>query len=88
MNIEMNDSIILDNDKEYVVSSIALYDGIEYLYLINMDDFTLNFAALSGNQVVMLDNKEDKELIKRLLPLFLKNSAEKYQEMANEEQEN
>ena len=82
-DIEINDSIVLDNNKEYLVVGKTLFDGIDYLFLINDEDFAVHFAALSTNQVVILDNKEDKELIKRLLPMFLKSIAIKYQGMIN-----
>ncbi len=83
--IEISDSIVLDNNKEYIVSGKTVYDGIVYLFLINDDEFTMHFAALAENQVVMLDNKEDKELIKKLMPFFLQSAAVKYQVLANEQ---
>ena len=83
-DIELNDTIVLDNNIEYIVSGKTLYDGVEYLFLINEDEFTMHFVALTGNTVVMLDNKEDKELIKKLMPLFLQSAADKYKNIINE----
>ena len=70
-NIELQDIITLDNNIDYIVLGKAKLDEIDYLYLLNNEDYSMNFAAIADNQIVMLDNKEDKMLINSLLPMFL-----------------
>lgn len=77
-NIEISDIITLDDDKEYIVSGKASYGNVNYLYLINKDDYSMAFAAISGNNVILLDNKVDKPIIDELIPLFLQNISKMY----------
>ena len=72
-NIEIQDIITLSNNIDYIVLGKAKFDDIDYLYLLDNDNYTMNFAAITDNQLVMLDNKEDKALINTLIPLFLNN---------------
>ena len=76
--IEISDIITLDDDKEYMVSGKACYGKINYLYLINKDDYSMAFAAVSGNDVILLDNKNDKAIIDELIPLFLQSITKMY----------
>jgi hypothetical protein len=82
--IEMGDSITLDDNKEYFVSGKCIFDDIDYLSLVSVDDYSLKFAALVGKQVVLLDNKEDKDIIDELVPLFLQSIAKEYMELSKE----
>ena len=82
--IEIRDIITLDDNKEYFVSGRCIFDDIDYLSLVSVDDYSIKFAALVGNQVVIMDNKEDKDIIDELLPLFLQSIAKDYMELAKE----
>ena len=79
-SIEISDIITLDNDKEYMVSGKTLYGNVNYLYLINTNDYSMDFAAVSGNNVILLDNKNDKTIIDELIPLFLQSITKMYME--------
>lgn len=74
MNIEIKDTLTLDDDKSYVVVSKVNYQNNTYLYLIeaeNNDDVKI-LKLEANNKLTEFDNPE---LIKELLPLFLKESA-------------
>jgi hypothetical protein len=71
--IDISDTITLDDDKEYVVTGKTLYDDLEYVSLLNTKDYSMKFGVLVEDQIVMLDNEEDKEIIERLLPLLLQS---------------
>ena len=86
--VEINDIITLDNNKEYLVSGKTVYNNVNYLYLINKEDYSLAFAAISGNRVIILNNKEDKILIEELMPLFLKSITESYMKLYNKKNDN
>lgn len=73
MNIEMRDTITLDDNKDYLVVGKANYKDTDYLFLIELEELTLKFAALAGSQVLLLNNKTDKALIGELFPLFAQN---------------
>ena len=77
--IDISDTITLDDDKEYVVTGKTLYDDLEYVSLLNTKDYYMKFGVLVEDQIVMLDNEEDKEIIERLLPLFMKNIQDEYE---------
>lgn len=79
-SIEISDVITLDNDKAYMVSGKTLYGKVNYLYLINTNDYSMAFAAVSGNNVILLDNKKDKTIIDELIPLFLQSITKMYME--------
>ena len=66
-NIEISDIITLDNNKKYIVTGIAEYEKVNYLYLLNDDDYSMAFAAIKGNKILLLNNKEDKILINELM---------------------
>ena len=73
-NINVQDVIKLNDDKEYVVAGEAVYNNINFLHLVNVEDLSIKFAAISDNKVIILKNKEDRKLIDELIPLFLKST--------------
>ncbi len=85
-NIEVQDVITLDDDKEYVVAGKAVYDNVNYLHLVNIEDFSVKFAALSDDKVIILKNKEDRNLIDELTPQFLDSASKAFAQLvANKE---
>lgn len=84
MNIEMRDTITLDDNKEYLVVGKANYKNTDYLFLIETEELTLKFAALADTKVLLLNNKTDKALIGELFPLFAQNIQYEYGKNPNE----
>ena len=76
--INIEDTVILDDDKKYLVVGKALYSGVNYLYLLSPSDYVMEFAALAEDKVILLNKDTDKPLIDILMPLFIKSSSEHY----------
>ena len=71
--VDINDTITLDDNKEYFVTGKVLYDDLEYISLFNPLDKSMEYGVLVENQIVLLNKDTDKEIIDNLLPLFLKS---------------
>ena len=72
--IDIKDTIALSDNNEYVVVSKANYNDEVYYYLIDKNDSgNIMFCYQDNNQMVELT---DKDLIVKLLPLFLKESKD------------
>ena len=72
MIINIKDTLTLDDNNEYVVvSKINSYDK-NYFYLIDKNDNSnVKFCYQDNDELVELN---DKELVTRLLPLFVENA--------------
>lgn len=70
MTINIKDTLTLDDNNDYVVISKANYDNKIYYYLLdkNKKD-NVKFCYEDDEELVEI---EDKELITKLLPLFIK----------------
>ena len=69
MNIDINDLLTLNDNKEYVVVSKANYEGSNYYYLIDKDSpENVMFCYEDGNELVEI---EDKDLTAKIIPLLL-----------------
>lgn len=71
MNIEIKDTVTLDDNNDYVVVSKTLYENKNYIYLIDTNNITnvkFCYENVENNSLIEVD---DQELIKKLLPLFL-----------------
>lgn len=70
--IDIKDTITLSDKNEYVVVSKINYNDKVYYYLIDKNDSgNIMFCYQDNNQMVELT---DKDLIVKLLPLFLEAS--------------
>ena len=70
--IDIKDTITLSDKNEYVVVSKANYNDNVYYYLIDKNDSgNIMFCYQDNNELVELT---DKDLIVKLLPLFLEAS--------------
>ena len=70
--IDIKDTITLSDKNEYVVVSKINYNDRVYYYLIDKNDSgNIMFCYQDNNQMVELT---DKDLIVKLLPLFLEAS--------------
>ncbi len=74
MDIDIKDLVTLDNNIEYIVTSKTTYEDDIYYYFVNNNDnkdFKILRLNKDNNKLVEFDNQE---LIKRLLPLFVKET--------------
>ena len=72
MTINIKDTLTLDDNNEYVVVSKISVDDMNYFYLIDKNDNSnLKFCYQDKDELVELN---DKELVTRLLPLFVENA--------------
>ena len=72
MIINIKDILSLDDNNEYVVVSKINADDKNYFYLIDKNDNSnVKFCYQDNDELVELN---DKELVTRLLPLFVENA--------------
>ncbi len=79
--IDVQDTIVLDDDKKYLVVGKALYNEVNYLYLVSPSDYSIEFVALADNKVIILNKETDKPLINLLTPLFTKSTSDYYMDL-------
>ena len=76
MGIDIKDIITLSDDNEYVVVSKTDYQNQIYYYLMDKNSKeNIKFCVENSSNSSLIE-VEDKELIQRLLPLFLKATSE------------
>lgn len=81
MNIDIKDTLKLDDNNEYVVVGKVNYENKYYYYLIDMEDpENLMFCYEDNGDLVEL---MDKDLTAKLLPLFLEKSNKILSEFIN-----
>lgn len=68
MTINIKDTLILDDNNEYIVVSKIAYDNKHYFYLLDKNNNDVKFCYEEGEELVEI---EDKKLTTKLLPLFL-----------------
>ena len=72
MTINIKDTLTLDDNNEYVVVSKISVDDKNYFYLIDKNNNSnVKFCYQDNDELVELN---DKELVTRLLPLFVENA--------------
>ena len=77
MKINIQDIITLNDNREYVVVSKVLIQNKEYICIIDIIDHTnLKYAEIKKDHINII-NKDEKELLEILIPLFYKNSYNK-----------
>lgn len=79
------DVLTLNDNKKYLVSCVAELDDIKYLFLVDMEDNT-NFKLMAERLVgeeIHLTVVEDKDLMARLMPEFLKGSRKAISQLKN-----
>jgi len=73
MNIDIKDTISLNDNNEYLVISKANYNNAIYYYLIDENNHeNIKFCVEKSENNSLLEI-EDANLIKTLLPLFIEN---------------
>lgn len=77
MKINIQDIITLNDNNEYVVVSKVLIQNREYICIIDINDHTnMKYAEVKKEYIYIID-KNEKELLNILMPLFYKNSYNK-----------
>ena len=72
--INIKDTLILDNDNEYVVVCKTNFKNKIYYYILNNDDNSdFKFCYQENDDLVEI---EDYKLIKELIPLFFNSVKE------------
>lgn len=72
--INIKDTLVLDDDNEYVVVSKANYNDKTYYYILNNNDNSdFKFCYQENDELVEI---EDDKLIKELIPLFFNSVKE------------
>ena len=72
MHIEIGDTLTLEDNKKYIVVSMADYKNKLCIYLVNEDATIPMFCYLDGDELVEIENPET---IKELVPLFLETAS-------------
>ena len=67
--IEKGEILTLEDNKEYVVAATTILDNINYIYIMDKDDYS-NFMFCAFDQKDGLYEVEDNELLDRLLKIF------------------
>lgn len=75
MIIDINDTLVLDDNNEYIVASKTNYENKTYYYLLDKND-NINFAFCyeENNKLVEVN---DNKLVANLLPLFIDAAKDK-----------
>ena len=82
--IEQGEILTLEDDQKYVAVATTVLDGINYVYLINPDDYS-KFMFCAYDQTDGLYEVEDQQLLNQLLEIF--NEQLNDVEYDNEEEE-
>lgn len=77
MNIDIKDVVTLNDDIRYAVVSKVNYENDVYYYLAEIDNLSNIKFLVENKERNSLVEVEYKELIQKLLPLFVKESKEK-----------
>lgn len=72
MDIEIGDTLTLEENKKYIVVSQVVYEDQLCLYLVDETATIPMFAYLIGNELVEI---EDENIIRELLPLFVETAS-------------
>ena len=67
--IEQGEILTLEDNLEYVVAATTVLDGINYVYLMNLEDYS-KFMFCAYDQTDGLYEVEDSDLLEKLLKIF------------------
>ena len=76
MTINIKDTLMLDDNNEYVVVSKAFYNDKDYYYLTDKKNF--NNIKICYQNADYLVESNDKEVNTKLLPLFLMDAKKEF----------
>ena len=68
MNINVKDTLLLNDKNEYVVASKGVINSINYYYLVDINNNSnIKFCEENNNELIEIENQE---IIKNLISLF------------------
>ena len=69
-DLRIKDIVTLEDDREYVVTSIAKIDGFVYLYLVEIENYVnIKFCKLiSHNNSIGLQEINDNNTLAKIMP--------------------
>ncbi|MBR3162334.1 MAG: hypothetical protein IKF19_06365 [Bacilli bacterium] len=72
MKIDIKDILALNDNNEYVVTSIVNYDNKTYYYLVDIKNTSnIKFCYRENDELIEIENKK---LITKLLPMFFETA--------------
>jgi len=86
-NIEVFDTLTLDDDNKYLVSAKAENEGINYYLLVDTSNNTnvLILEEFLVNDEIHMRTVEDKNVMDKIMPLFLKSAKNSLETLKSEE---
>lgn len=75
MTINIKDTLMLDDNNEYVVVSKTFYNDKDYYYLTDKKNNNIKICYQDADDLV---ESNDKELNTKLLPLFLMDAKKEF----------
>lgn len=85
MFIEIGDTLTLEDDKKYVVVSMAEHKNKIWVYLVNESATVPMFCYIDGEDLIEI---EDPDTISELLPLFIETASPLIEEIVTAMDEN
>lgn len=67
--LEKGELLTLDDDREYVVAALTIIDNIEYVFLMDTEDYS-NFMICSYDNNDGLEDVDNQELLQELIKTF------------------
>ena len=67
--LEKGELLTLDDDREYAVAALTIIDNIEYVFLMDTEDYS-NFLICSYDNNDGLEDVDDQKLLQELIKIF------------------
>ena len=80
MNLKMKDVITLGDNKDYIITSIATIDGFEYLYLVEIYNYSnIKFCKLiPKSNSFGLQEINDNSTLTKIMPILSSTIIESF----------
>ena len=80
MNLKMKDVITLGDNKDYIITSIATIDGFEYLYLVEIYNYSnIKFCKLiPKSNSFGLQEINDNNILTKIMPILSSTIIESF----------
>lgn len=67
--LEKGELLTLDDDREYAVTALTIIDNVEYVFLMDTEDYS-NFLICSYDNNDGLEDVDNQELLQELIKIF------------------
>ena len=80
MNLKMKDVITLGDNKDYIITSVATIDGFQYLYLVEIYNYSnIKFCKLTQkNNTLNLQEISDDDTLIKIMPILSSSIIETF----------